>query len=151
MKFTTIAAAAVALFAVSSRAEPVTWTGCFAGSTDLVNPTFQIAGEMPCAKKDVCATLTGTLSTPIVEGTMLTIRVKYLGRSVRTYRRDFCQLMADNGSPCPIAPGPKTFTACINDWNAEVVNVPTNSTVEILNGSGSWVTCLSAPTTNKQC
>ncbi|KAK5808515.1 hypothetical protein F5H01DRAFT_382845 [Linnemannia elongata] len=69
-----------------------------------------------CRNKTACLTLTGTLSEPIIEGASYTI----LGRLFKRFGRlvylddkiDLCKLLADSGTPCPIAPGPFTLNLC---------------------------------------
>ncbi|KAF9091427.1 hypothetical protein BGX29_010955 [Mortierella sp. GBA35] len=134
MKFTTIVASALALFAVA-QAEPLAWSDCAGGPADFENVSFVMATDQACVGQKVCGTLTGNLINPIAEGSTFSIEVKYLGRITRYYERDFCSLMAENGITCPIAPGPKTINACISDWNADQIGIPTDVTMSVRNGN----------------
>ncbi|KAG0212810.1 hypothetical protein BGX33_003368 [Mortierella sp. NVP41] len=60
--------------------------------------------------------------------------------------------MAENGNPCPIAPGPKTLPACISDWNSNTTDIPTQVTMDVLQTNGVLSFCRRAEgAMNKIC
>ncbi|KAF9273193.1 hypothetical protein BGZ68_001729, partial [Mortierella alpina] len=91
MKFIT---AIAALFVATVANAQVPFTNCATGNTDIVIDTFSISPYPLCVGKEVCATGTGVLSTPVIAGAKLSIVGKYLGRIVYTDNHDLCTLMA---------------------------------------------------------
>ncbi|KAF9097627.1 hypothetical protein BGX23_008353 [Mortierella sp. AD031] len=159
MKYTIIIAAAFAVFA-ATQTEALDWklceifpnSGSPLGPTDFTDVTFKMDGEWACVGQKICGTLTGNLQTPIVDPAQFVIQVKYLGRVTHSYQRDFCKLMANNGYSCPIAAGPKTITACIDDWPGTVVDIPTSVTMHAVNGNNHVGFCVEAKgAMNKNC
>ncbi|KAK3811695.1 MAG: hypothetical protein JOS17DRAFT_841883 [Linnemannia elongata] len=139
MKFTILASAA-ALIAVTSQATALEWKSCAPPSVQIPDATFKMDGEWACIGQKVCGTLTGTFEKPIIQNSKLSITVKYLGRVTSTFNKDFCTVLADNGYNCPIPAGPKTIHACV-DYNGTVVNVPGDTTVQVINGDNRILFC----------
>ncbi|KAF9935358.1 hypothetical protein FBU30_003148 [Linnemannia zychae] len=138
MKFAAILVAALAIAA--TQVNGLTWTDCSDSVPDISNPVFKMVGEWNCIGEKTCGTLTGNLEHPIVDGATLEVSVEYLGNITGEFFGDFCAILAESGINCPVAPGPKTFHACIN-YNGEVTDIPTEAKVWALNGDGRPLFC----------
>ncbi|KAG0321444.1 hypothetical protein BGZ97_011325 [Linnemannia gamsii] len=146
-----IAAVATALLAVSTKAAPLVWSDCSTGPTQVTDATFKMDGEWSCLGEKVCGTLTGNFTSPLIEGSQLSVEVRYLGRLTGSYRGDLCAILKESGYNCPIPAGPKTLHACIN-YNATVPNINTVATVQARNGDGYTLFCQKTPAVmNKNC
>ncbi|KAG0081057.1 hypothetical protein BGZ93_002781, partial [Podila epicladia] len=93
-----------------------------------------------CIDQPYLLTVTGPLSAPIVEGTMLKIIGKYLGRTFYRDEADLCELLAAAGTPCPV---PTTVTS----WSIQRIvkkgpsRIPLAFTMTALNPNGSTLFC----------
>ncbi|KAG0302929.1 hypothetical protein BGZ97_002118, partial [Linnemannia gamsii] len=110
MKF--IAAIAALVVAAVANAQ-VPFTNCANGPTQIAINNFSISPYPLCINQNVCATGTGTLNTPVIEGSTLSITGRYLGRLVYTDNHDLCTLMASQGFPCPLPTTMTSITACV--------------------------------------
>ncbi|KAF9182463.1 hypothetical protein BGZ51_004729 [Haplosporangium sp. Z 767] len=137
--FAAIAAFACLAFANAQTLPPI--TNCATGTTDITISSFTLAPYPLCVGQDVCATGTGTLSTPVVEGATLAITGKYLGRVVYTDNHDLCVLMAAQGHPCPIPTTLTSITACVLVKPNAPTGIPVVLTVIATNGSGNVLFC----------
>ncbi|KAF9923456.1 hypothetical protein FBU30_006517 [Linnemannia zychae] len=139
MKFAATLVAALAIAA--TQVNGLTWTDC-SGNTvpDISNQVFNMDGEWNCVGQRTCGTLSGNLIYPITEGATLDVVVKYLGRVTGSYNGNLCSILAESGVNCPIAPGPKTFHACI-DYGGINTDIPTVATVSSSNGNGHLLFC----------
>ncbi|KAF9961143.1 hypothetical protein BGZ72_004647 [Mortierella alpina] len=149
MKFITSIAA---LFVATVAKAQVDFANCATGPTDIVIDTFKIAPYPLCVGKEVCATGTGVLSTPVIAGAKLSISGKYLGRVVYTDNHDLCTLMAAQGHPCPIPTTLTSITACVPVKSTAPANIPVQLTVLATNGNNHVLFCQSATVTaTKAC
>ncbi|KAF9574611.1 hypothetical protein EC968_006026 [Mortierella alpina] len=149
MKFIT---AIAALFVATVANAQVPFTNCATGPTDITIDTFSIAPYPLCVGKEVCATGTGVLSTPVIEGAKLSIIGKYLGRVVYTDNHDLCTLMAAQGHPCPIPTTLTSITACVPVKSTAPANIPVQLTVQATNGNNHVLFCQAATVTaTKAC
>ncbi|KAG0368585.1 hypothetical protein BC939DRAFT_469902 [Gamsiella multidivaricata] len=144
-------AAVAALFVAAVANAQVPFTNCATGATDIAITTFSIAPYPLCINQNVCATGTGTLSTPVVAGAKLAITGRYGGRVVYTDNQDLCALMAAQGHPCPIPTTLTSITACVLVKSTAPANVPVALTVLATNGNGNVLFCQSATVTAKTC
>ncbi|KAG0252175.1 hypothetical protein BG011_007140 [Mortierella polycephala] len=140
--FAAIAAFACLAFANAQVIPPI--TSCATGSTDITIDTFTLEPYPLCIGESVCATGNGTLSTPVVDGATLSITGKYLGRVVYTDSHDLCELMGDQGHPCPIPTTLTSITACVLVKPSAPANVPVVLTVLAMNGNGNVLFCQTA-------
>ncbi|KAG0044552.1 hypothetical protein BGZ83_010244 [Gryganskiella cystojenkinii] len=148
MKFV---AALVALVAATVVSAQVPWTNCASGATDLVINSFSITPYPLCVNKNVCATGTGQLSTPVVSGATLSIVGRYLNKIVYTDNQDLCALLAAQGFPCPIPITKTSITACVLVKPGAPVNIPVNLQVLATNGNGHTLFCQAATVTAQNC
>ncbi|KAG0376443.1 hypothetical protein BGX24_007750 [Mortierella sp. AD032] len=137
MKFiAAIAALVVAAVATAQTIPPI--TSCATGPTQIAITAFTLTPYPLCINQMVCASGTGTLSTPVIQGAKLAITGRYLGRLVYTDNHDLCTLMAAQ-TPSFICPLPVTMTsitACV----LVKPNAPANAT----NGDGGLLFCQTA-------
>ncbi|KAG0274657.1 hypothetical protein BGZ95_009572 [Linnemannia exigua] len=100
---------------------------------------------------NVCATGTGSLSTPVIQGAKLAITGRYLGRLVYTDNQDLCALMSAQGHPCPIPTTMTAITACVLVKPNAPPNVGVALQVIATNGDGGVLFCQAATVTAKVC
>ncbi|KAG0055945.1 hypothetical protein BGZ83_006870 [Gryganskiella cystojenkinii] len=148
MKF--IAALAALCVAAVAQAQ-VPFTNCASGATDITITAFSIAPYPLCVNQNVCATGTGTLSTPVVDGATLSIVGRYLNKIVYTDNQNLCTLMAAQGHPCPIPTTLTSITACVLVKPGAPVNIPVNLQVLATNGNGHTLFCQAATVTAQNC
>ncbi|KAF9931766.1 hypothetical protein BGZ65_004722, partial [Modicella reniformis] len=96
---------------------------------------FTLAPYPLCINKNVCATGTGQLLVPVVEGATLSITGKYLGRVVYSDSHDLCVLLSAQGHPCPIPTTLTSITACVLVKPSAPANVPVVLIVQAINGN----------------
>ncbi|KAG0256317.1 hypothetical protein BG011_004622 [Mortierella polycephala] len=144
MKF--IIATAALLVATVANAQTV-FTDCAPPGADLTINAFTLSPDPLCIGKDVCATGTGLLNTEVVDGASLAITGKYLGRVVYTDNHDLCELMGDQGHPCPIPTTLTSITACVLVKTTAPASIPVSLTVLAMNGNGNTLFCQSATVT----
>ncbi|KAG9325070.1 hypothetical protein KVV02_008542 [Mortierella alpina] len=149
MKFIT---AIAALFVATVANAQVPFTNCATGPTDIVIDSFTISPYPLCIGKEVKATGTGVLSTPVIAGAKLSIIGKYLGRIVYNDNHDLCKLMGDQGHPCPIPTTLTSITASVPVKSTAPANIPVQLTVQATNGNNHILFCQSATVTaTKDC
>ncbi|KAF9085851.1 hypothetical protein BGX23_009333 [Mortierella sp. AD031] len=148
MKFIT-ALAALVVAAVANAQVP--FTNCATTPTQIAITNFSIAPYPLCINQNVCATGTGTLSTPVVQGAKLAITGRYLGRIVYTDNHDLCTLMAAQGFPCPIPTTMTAITACVLVKPNAPPNIGVALQVLATNGDGGILFCQSATVQAKNC
>ncbi|KAF9143882.1 hypothetical protein BGX30_014470 [Mortierella sp. GBA39] len=90
----------------------VTFTNCAAGPTVMTVTSFFVLPEPLCINHNMCATATGTLSTPIFAAAKYAVTGRYLGRIVYTDNQDFCALLDQQGQPCTVPATVTSLTAC---------------------------------------
>ncbi|KAG0213541.1 hypothetical protein BGX28_004177 [Mortierella sp. GBA30] len=144
-------AAIAALFVAAVANAQVPFTNCATTPTDITIDTFSIAPYPLCIGQNVCATGTGTLSTPVIAPAKLTITGKYLGRTVYNDNQDLCALMAAQGHPCPIPTTLNAITACVQVKANAPANIPVQLTVQATNGNNHVLFCQTATVTAKNC
>ncbi|KAG0350204.1 hypothetical protein BGZ54_003961 [Gamsiella multidivaricata] len=148
MKFTAIAA--LLLAAVASAQSP-TFSNCATGATDMTVTGFTLSLYPLCVNKNVCATVTGTLSTPVIAGAKLAVTGRYGGRVVYTDNADLCTLLAASGYPCPVPVTTTTVTACILVKPTTPTGIPIALTIQATNGNGNVLFCQVATVTAQTC
>ena len=109
--FAAIAALACVVIAQAQTLPPI--TNCATGATDLTINTFTLAPYPLCVNQNVCATGTGQLNTPVIQGAKLSIIGRYLNKIVYTDNEDLCALLAAQGFTCPIPVTLTSITACV--------------------------------------
>ncbi|GJJ71137.1 hypothetical protein EMPS_03487 [Entomortierella parvispora] len=148
MKF--ITAIAALLVAAVAQAQ-VPFTNCATGATDITIDTFSIAPYPLCVNKNVCATGSGSLSTPVIAGAKLSIVGRYLNKIVYTDNQDLCALMSAQGFPCPIPTTMTSITACVLVKSTAPVGIPVNLQVQATNGNGHVLFCQAAVVQAQNC
>ncbi|GJJ69033.1 hypothetical protein EMPS_01379 [Entomortierella parvispora] len=144
--------AAIAALAVAAVANAqVTWSNCATGATDLTINSFSIAPYPLCVSQNVCATGTGQLSTPVIEGAQLSIIGRYLNKIVYTDSEDLCSLLAAQGFTCPIPVTMTSITACVLVKSTAPVGIPVNLQVQATNGNGHVLFCQAAVVEAQNC
>ncbi|KAF9373223.1 hypothetical protein CPB97_000714 [Podila verticillata] len=89
--------------AVAAQGPGTIFTNCATpGTTDQTVTNFTISAPF-CAGHNYTLTSTGPLSDTIFEPTKLGIAGKFLGRVIYTDNADLCALLAEAGTPCPLA------------------------------------------------
>ncbi|KAF9161841.1 hypothetical protein DFQ26_004123 [Actinomortierella ambigua] len=145
MKFVAaLAALLVAGSAVVSGQTMPTPYNCATGPTQIQITNFTLAPYPMCIGQNVCATGTGTLSTPVVQGASLSIIGKYLNRVVYTDSHNLCDLMNAQGHPCPIPTTMTSITSCVLVKTTAPANIPVVLTVSATNGDGNLLFCQGA-------
>ncbi|KAF9919939.1 hypothetical protein FBU30_010347 [Linnemannia zychae] len=143
MKFTTfIAALFIAAVAKAQTMPPV--TNCATTPTQIQITSFTLDPYPLCINELVCASGTGTLSTPVIEGAKLAITGRYLGRLVYTDNQDLCALLASQGFQCPIPTSMTSITACVLVKPSAPPNVGVALQVLATNGDGGVLFCQAA-------
>ncbi|KAG0249238.1 hypothetical protein BG011_009489 [Mortierella polycephala] len=105
MKFITAVAALIVATVANAQFD------CKRSVTTGMNVTgFSLSPSSPIIGQTFCATITGTLNAPIVDGAMLAIEGKFLGRVIYTDLMDLCTSLTASGQPCPV-PVPVTATS----------------------------------------
>ncbi|KAF9163594.1 hypothetical protein DFQ27_003320 [Actinomortierella ambigua] len=153
MKFSVAAIATLVLAAVASAQDVPKFDVCDkAASYQLQIKEFSISPYPLCIGQDVCATGTGTLSTPVTQGARLSIIGKYLNRIVYTDNHNLCDLMAAQGLPCPIPTSITSLTSCIKVLSTAPAGIPVELEVKATNGDGQLIFCQKASkVTAKRC
>ncbi|KAG0238804.1 hypothetical protein BGW41_008015 [Actinomortierella wolfii] len=134
-----IAAAAV----VSGQTMPAPYN-CATGPTQIDIETFTLDPYPLCIGQSVCATGSGTLSTPVIQGAHLSITGKFLGRIVYTDNHDLCALLSSQGFDCPIPTTMTSITSCVQVKPNAPANIPVLLTVSATNGDGGVLFCQAA-------
>ncbi|OAQ22925.1 hypothetical protein K457DRAFT_25577 [Linnemannia elongata AG-77] len=108
--------ASAALSLVSAQGGTYTDLIDYATSSQYHVTSATVSPYPMCINKTACLTLTGTLLEPIIEDSSYTISGRLFNRVGRLVYSDdnidLCKLLADSGTPCPIAPGPLTLNLC---------------------------------------
>ncbi|KAK3844093.1 MAG: hypothetical protein J3R72DRAFT_473367 [Linnemannia gamsii] len=147
-------AALVALFAVSAvNAVSPPFTSCATAPTQMTVTAFSVAPYPLCINQNVCATVAGTLSTPITAGAKLAITGRYLGRLVYTDNQDLCTVLGGSpgGVTCPVPITTTTVTACVLVKPNAPPNVGVALTILATNGDGGLLFCQTATVTAINC
>ncbi|KAF9975555.1 hypothetical protein BGZ73_000767 [Actinomortierella ambigua] len=142
--FAALAALVVAGTAVVVGQTMPTPYNCATGPTQISITSFTLSPYPLCIGQNVCATGTGTLSTPVIEGAKLNIIGKYLNRIVYTDSHNLCTLMAAQGIPCPIPTSLTSITSCVLVKPNAPANIPVVLTVTAYNGDGNMLFCQAA-------
>ncbi|KAF9420804.1 hypothetical protein BGZ94_009030 [Podila epigama] len=148
MKF--FAAVAALAFTALVQAQ-VPFINCAVGPTDLTINSFSLSPYPLCINQNVCATGTGTLSTPVIAPAKLSISGKYLGRVVYTDNQDLCKISAEAGVPCPIPVTVNSITACVLVKPSAPANVNVQLTVQGINGNNNVLFCQAATVLATNC
>ncbi|KAG9321460.1 hypothetical protein KVV02_003587 [Mortierella alpina] len=143
--------AAIAALVAAAVANAQTFTNCAAGPTDMALTAFSVTPYPLCIGQNVCATVSGTLSTPIVAPAKLSVTGKYLGRIVYTDNQDLCAVLAASGIPCPVPVSVTTVTACVLVKPSAPANIPVQLTILATNGNNHVLFCQAATVTAVQC
>ncbi|KAF9911099.1 hypothetical protein EC991_004653 [Linnemannia zychae] len=152
MKFFAAIAALVVAAVANAQTVPVPpFTNCATTPTQITIDNFTVDPYPLCINQNVCATGSGTLSTPVIAGAKLAITGRYLGRLVYTDNQDLCALMAGQGHPCPIPTSMTAITACVLVKPNAPPNVGVALQVVATNGDGGLLFCQSATVTAKVC
>jgi hypothetical protein len=110
MKFIAAFVALVSASVVSAVSPP--FTNC-AAAPQMTVTGFSVDPYPLCINKPVCATVTGTSTTPIDGDATLAITGRYLGRLVYTDNQDLCAVLGASGHPCPVPVTTNQVTACV--------------------------------------
>ncbi|KAG0365104.1 hypothetical protein BC939DRAFT_455811 [Gamsiella multidivaricata] len=149
MKF--FAAIAALVVAAVANAQSPAFTNCATGATDMTVSAFSVSPYPLCIGQNVCASVTGTLSTPVITGAKLAITGRYGGRVVYTDNQDLCTVLAASGHPCPVATSVTSITACVLVKTTAPANVPVALVIQATNGNGNVLFCQTATVTAKVC
>ncbi|KAG0283300.1 hypothetical protein BGZ96_012334 [Linnemannia gamsii] len=142
MKF--IAALTTLVLAAVASAQMPTPYNCATGPTQIAITSFTLDPYPLCINKMVCASGTGTLSTPVVDGATLSITGRYLGRLVYTDNHDLCSLLASQGFACPMPTTMTSITACVLVKPNAPPNIGVALRVVAVNGDGGTLFCQAA-------
>ncbi|KAG0302803.1 hypothetical protein BGZ97_002165 [Linnemannia gamsii] len=104
-----------------------------------------------CINKPVCATVTGTSTTPIDGDATLAITGRYLGRLVYTDNQDLCAVLGASGHPCPVPVTTNQVTACVLVKPNAPPNIAVALTITATNGDGGIIFCQTATVTAINC
>ncbi len=143
--------AAIAAIVVAAVANAQTFTSCATGPTDMTVTAFSVNPYPLCVGQNVCATVGGTLSTPIIAPAKLAVTGKYLGRVVYTDNQDLCVVLAASGIPCPVPVTVTSVTACVLVKPTAPANIPVQLTILATNGNNHILFCQSATVTAANC
>ncbi|KAF9914688.1 hypothetical protein BX616_007780 [Lobosporangium transversale] len=149
MKF--ISAVSALLLAAVASAQSPQFTNCATGATDMTVSSLVLNPYPLCVGKEVCATVTGSLSAPVTQGAKLNIVGKYLNRIVYTDAHDLCTVLAANGTPCPVATSVTSVKACILVKSTAPTGIPVVLQVSATNGNGHVLFCQQATVTAQNC
>ncbi|KAF9410874.1 hypothetical protein BGZ94_001496 [Podila epigama] len=149
MKF--FAAVAALLVATVAQAQQPTWTNCAIGATDMTVSSFSVAPYPLCVNQNVCATISGTLSTPVIAPAKLSISGKYLGRVVYSDNQDLCAVLATSGYSCPVPVTTTSITACVLVQPTAPTGINVQLTVQAINGNNNVLFCRAATVTASNC
>ncbi|KAG0252734.1 hypothetical protein BG011_006833 [Mortierella polycephala] len=149
MKF--ITAVAALFVATVANAQAPTFTDCATGTPDMTVTSFSVSPYPLCVGQDVCATVVGTLGTPIDGAAALSIVGKYLGRVVYTDNHGLCDVLAGTDHPCPVDTSVTSVVACVLVKPNAPVGIPVSLTIQATNGSGNTLFCQSATVTAASC
>ncbi|KAF9311533.1 hypothetical protein BG006_004551, partial [Podila minutissima] len=112
---------------------------------------FSISPVPLCSGKNYTLTATGPLSTDIIAPATLTVQGRYIGRVVYTDNQDFCRLLADAGTPCPIAATTSTLSVNVLLKTAFWQNVNTHFTFRASNGNNHNLFCQATTLMAQKC
>ncbi|KAG0361811.1 hypothetical protein BC939DRAFT_473977 [Gamsiella multidivaricata] len=143
MRFTAIAAlllAAVASAQSSSFSKCVIYPNNTAYPTELTVTSLSLNPDPPCIGQNYCINVTGTLSTPIINGAKLAISGRYGGRVIYTDNQDLCTVLAASGHPCPVPITTTSLSLCVL-MMTYTPPIPRNMTIEVTNGNGNRLFC----------
>ncbi|CAO3570116.1 unnamed protein product [Mortierella alpina] len=143
--------AALAALVVATVANAQTFTNCATGVADMTVTGFSVNPYPLCIGQNVCATVTGTLSTPIIAPAKLAVTGKYLGRVVYSDNQDLCTVLAASGVPCPVPVSVTSVTACVLVKTTAPANIPVQLTILATNGNNHVLFCQAATVTAVQC
>ncbi|KAF9546567.1 hypothetical protein EC957_009645 [Mortierella hygrophila] len=144
MKFIAALATLVLAAVASGQTTMPTPFDCSTGSTQIAITSFDLSPYPLCINEMVCATGTGTLSTPVIEGATLAITGRYLGRLVYTDNHDLCELLASQGFACPMPTTMTSITACVLVKPNAPPNIGVALQVLAVNGDGGVLFCQAA-------
>ncbi|KAF9309703.1 hypothetical protein BG003_009442 [Podila horticola] len=151
MKFITAVAALLVASVVNAQTPPV-WTDCAPpGTADMTVSSFSVLPYPLCINQNVCATVVGTLSTPVVAPSKLSVSGKYLGRVVYTDNQDLCAILLAAGHPCPLPVTTTTITACILVKSTAPANINVQLTVQANNGNNHILFCQASTVIAQTC
>ncbi|KAF8933399.1 hypothetical protein BGZ47_010882 [Haplosporangium gracile] len=144
-------AAFVALVAASVvNAQSPAFTNC-AAAPQMAVTGFTVSPYPLCINKQVCATVTGTSTTPIDGDATLAVTGRYLGRLVYTDNQDLCTVLGASGHPCPVPITTNQVTACILVKPNAPPNIGVALTITATNGDGGVIFCQTATVTAVTC
>ncbi|KAG9068569.1 hypothetical protein KI688_010844 [Linnemannia hyalina] len=144
MKFIAALATLVLAAVASGQTTMPTPFDCSTGPTQIAITSFNLVPYPLCINEMVCATGTGTLSTPVIEGATLAITGRYLGRLVYTDNHDLCELLASQGFQCPMPTTMTSITACVLVKPNAPPNIGVALQVVAVNGDGGVLFCQAA-------
>ncbi|KAF9408760.1 hypothetical protein BGZ94_002206 [Podila epigama] len=93
-----------------------------------------------CVLKPFTLTAAGALSAPIIDGAKINISGRYLGRLVYSDSKYLCPLLAEAGTPCPIATTATSWSVTLPQKGG-MVNVLNAYLFRVTNGDGGIVFC----------
>ncbi|KAG9068506.1 hypothetical protein KI688_010779 [Linnemannia hyalina] len=144
-------AAFVALVAASVvNAQSPAFTNC-AAAPQMTVSSLTLDPYPLCINKNVCATITGTSTTPIDGDATLAITGRYLGRLVYTDNQDLCAVLGASGHACPVPITTTQVTACILVKPNAPPNIGVALTITATNGDGGVIFCQTATVTAVTC
>ncbi|KAI1318124.1 hypothetical protein EDD11_007176 [Mortierella claussenii] len=149
MKFT--AALSALVLAAVAYAQSPPFSNCATGATDMTVSSLSLNPYPLCIGKNVCATVTGSLSAPVTAGAKLNVVGKYLNRVVYTDALDLCTVLAASGAPCPVPTTVTSIVACILVKSSAPAGIPVILQVTATNGNGHVLFCQQATVTAQNC
>ncbi|KAF9437584.1 hypothetical protein BGZ76_000108 [Entomortierella beljakovae] len=142
---------AIAVAAIVNAQPPPVFTDCAPLNADLHVDDFDICPYPLCINQLACATVKGTLSTPVTAGATLSIIGSFLNTVVYTDSADLCALLAPQGYICPLPTTMTSITACIWVKPTAPANLNVNLKVSAVNGGGSVLFCQAAVVVAQIC
>ncbi|KAI8358238.1 hypothetical protein B0O80DRAFT_520826 [Mortierella sp. GBAus27b] len=143
----------VFLGAVAAQTYP-SFADCATSPTDFNVSSFTISVYPMCITQRVCFTATGSLLAPITHGTNLTqvsLIGKYVGRVLYRDEQNLCDILGNQGQPCPVPVGTTSLTTCLYVKPNLIPDIPVKYELRLTNGNGNTIFCRNATMTATNC
>ncbi|KAG0301445.1 hypothetical protein BGZ98_008355, partial [Dissophora globulifera] len=133
MKF--FAAIAALVVATVANAASPPFTNCATGTPGMTVTGFTLAPYPMCIGQNVCAAVTGTLSSPIVAGSSISIVGRFAGRVVYNDSHDLCTVLAASGVSCPVPTTVTSVNACVQVLSSAPADINVQLTIQATNNN----------------
>ncbi|KAF9896947.1 hypothetical protein BX616_006458 [Lobosporangium transversale] len=143
MKFFSVTAIALALASSASAA----FSSCGAATDSFQLSGISYAPNPPKVNQNVCVTVNGSLSKPVIQGSSIRVTGHVWGLKVYDQTSDLCAALAGSATPCPIATTVTSVTHCITVPSEVPAGVSITLKATATNGSGERLFCISGPLT----